>query len=288
MAKRTAEDDETSASTRPALSRPGLINFTGEDGLCVLYTTDVTQNSEALLECLRSQPYMPKVSTFPSWPNLSSNDYVWTVDPQTDLAAHDAFYPFSRAHRNPLPPHPMPAQVLALRDVAFALVCKCVPDLTDQDKPNAALLNRYRDGNAKLSAHSDADPWLAGCDDGTPTLVLSISFGATRTLVFRHKKIKGRKHSFAMQNNSLLVMVGAETQANWTHEVPRESGGTAIGERYNITFRTVSVERVPLQMRWLQRQAMDQYREGYKLALQRTESNTDADELMRRLQKHVN
>lgn len=94
----------------------------------------------------------------------------------------------------------------------------------------SALLNLYRDGKDSIGAHKDNEPEL-----GPLPPVAALSFGATRTMIFRRA---GRfPVRLPLVSGSLLLM-GGTTQRDWTHEIPKES---ADGPRISVTFRAVRV-----------------------------------------------
>jgi len=97
---------------------------------------------------------------------------------------------------------------------------------------NSVLLNLYRDQNDRMGFHSDDEPSL-----GLEPTIASLSYGATRTLIFKHKKLKeiGRKR-IPLTSGSLLLMRGP-TQKNWVHGIDRES--IPCGPRINLTFRNI-------------------------------------------------
>jgi alkylated DNA repair dioxygenase AlkB len=95
---------------------------------------------------------------------------------------------------------------------------------------NSVLLNRYRDGNDSMGYHADAEPEL-----GTNPIVPSLSFGAVRRFVLRHKKTKDRME-FDLGHGSLLVMAGT-LQHYWVHALPKTA--RPVGERINLTFRNL-------------------------------------------------
>jgi alkylated DNA repair dioxygenase AlkB len=94
---------------------------------------------------------------------------------------------------------------------------------------NSALANLYRDGRDSVSWHSDDEAEL-----GKNPVIASISLGAARTFLMRHKTTGERKR-FTLTHGSLLVMAG-NCQEEWEHSVPKCS---AKGERINLTFRTL-------------------------------------------------
>jgi alkylated DNA repair dioxygenase AlkB len=95
---------------------------------------------------------------------------------------------------------------------------------------NSCLLNLYHDGSEGMAWHSDGEKDLK--KNGA---IASLSFGAERKFVLKHKNTK-EKISVILQQSSLLVMKH-ETQTNWLHCVPTTK--KLNGPRVNLTFRTI-------------------------------------------------
>ena len=95
---------------------------------------------------------------------------------------------------------------------------------------NSCLLNLYHDGEEGMSWHSDDEPELL--KKGT---IASVSFGAERKFVFKHK-MSGIKKELLLENGSLLLMLGG-TQENWLHQLPKTK--KCKDNRINLTFRTI-------------------------------------------------
>jgi alkylated DNA repair dioxygenase AlkB len=93
---------------------------------------------------------------------------------------------------------------------------------------SGVLLNRYRDGNDSMGRHADAETEL-----GKNPLVASLSLGAVRTFVLRHRTSR-EKQMLDLAHGSLLLM-GGTLQHHWVHELPKTS--EPVGERINLTFR---------------------------------------------------
>ena len=97
---------------------------------------------------------------------------------------------------------------------------------------NSALLNLYRNGQDSMGYHSDDEKEL-----GKNPVIASVSLGATRKFLLRHKHdVNFAKHDLQLSQGSLLVMKGA-TQHFYKHSVPKTK--MPVGERINITFRHV-------------------------------------------------
>lgn len=120
-----------------------------------------------------------------------------------------------------LAPAPMTALLNGLRST--------VEDLTGH-RYNSVLLNYYRDGQDSMGMHSDDEPQLGPCP-----AIASLSFGATRTFILRHKYNK-RTFKLELADGSLLLMAGV-MQKHWMHGINKTSKFT--GSRVNLTFRFV-------------------------------------------------
>lgn len=95
---------------------------------------------------------------------------------------------------------------------------------------NSCLLNLYHNGEEGMGWHSDGEPDLK--KNGA---IASLSFGADRRFVFKHKTT-GEKVETYLEHGSLLVMKGT-TQSFWLHCLPP---ARRIREpRVNLTFRTI-------------------------------------------------
>ncbi len=93
---------------------------------------------------------------------------------------------------------------------------------------NSCLLNLYHNGNEGVGWHSDDEKSL-----NREAEIASLSFGAERNFVFKHKKT-GDKVSILLQHAALLVMKG-QTQTNWLHTIPKSK--KIKSPRVNLTFR---------------------------------------------------
>lgn len=96
---------------------------------------------------------------------------------------------------------------------------------------NSVLANLYRDGRDAMGWHADDEPEL-----GAAPVIASVSLGATRRFVLKHRRDDARL-VLDLPSGSLLVMQGA-TQANYRHALPRTA--RAVGPRLNLTLRVVA------------------------------------------------
>lgn len=110
------------------------------------------------------------------------------------------------------------------------LELKEIAELKSGETFNSCLLNLYHSGEEGMGWHSDAEKDLK-----KNAAIASISFGAERKFVFKHKKSK-ETISLNLENGSLLVMKGT-TQTHWLHRLPPMT--KVNNPRINLTFRTI-------------------------------------------------
>lgn len=132
----------------------------------------------------------------------------------------DASYRYSGTR---FAPHPWPAALLPLRarlaaetGVAF----------------NSVLANRYRDGRDAMGWHSDDEREL-----GPAPVIASLSLGAPRRFVLRHRQQPALRQALELTSGGLLLMAG-DTQRLYRHALPRTV--RQVGERINLTFRRIA------------------------------------------------
>ncbi|WP_369976980.1 alpha-ketoglutarate-dependent dioxygenase AlkB family protein [Xanthomonas bundabergensis] len=137
----------------------------------------------------------------------------WIGDPQASYR-----YSGSRFAPHPWPPalRPLRARLAAETGVAF----------------NSVLANRYRDGRDAMGWHSDDEKEL-----GPRPLIASLSLGATRRFVLRHRAEPALRQALELSPGGLLLM-GGETQRLYRHALPRTA--KPVGERINLTFRKIA------------------------------------------------
>lgn len=141
--------------------------------------------------------------------------------PQPRLTAWhgEARYSYSGLNLEPLPFTPLLLEVKAAVESASG------------HSFNSVLLNYYRDGRDSMGMHSDDEPEL-----GPNPVIASVSFGAARTFILRHKRTK-QKLKLALTHGSMLLMRGT-TQHFWLHGINKSARET--GPRVNLTFRYIS------------------------------------------------
>ena len=121
--------------------------------------------------------------------------------------------------------HPLPWTDL-LREIK-----RRIEDCTEAQF-NAVFLNYYRDHNDSMGFHSDDEREL-----GKNPVIASLTFGATRTFLLKHKFEKELPTvKVPLAAGTVLLMKGA-TQHNWKHGINKQTA--PCGPRVNLTFRTL-------------------------------------------------
>ncbi|TFW27269.1 alpha-ketoglutarate-dependent dioxygenase AlkB family protein [Duganella callida] len=95
---------------------------------------------------------------------------------------------------------------------------------------NSVLLNYYRNERDSMGFHADDEREL-----GRNPAVASVSFGAPRTFILKHRRLP-KTVKLALGDGCLLLMAGA-LQSHWTHGINKER--TPRGPRINLTFRQI-------------------------------------------------
>lgn len=95
---------------------------------------------------------------------------------------------------------------------------------------NACLFNLYRDGRDAMGWHRDNEPEI------DPTCIASVSFGAARDFLIRHRTT-GEKWSVHVQHGDLLVM--ERMQHDFEHALPKRLRVNT--PRINLTLRRIRI-----------------------------------------------
>ncbi|WP_020655228.1 alpha-ketoglutarate-dependent dioxygenase AlkB family protein [Massilia niastensis] len=140
------------------------------------------------------------------------------LQPRLSAWYGDAAYRYSGLTLAPAPFTPL---LQALR--------AAVEDVTGHDY-NSVLLNYYRNGCDSMGMHSDDEPEL-----GPAPVIASLSFGAERVFILRHKRSK-QTIRLPLSGGNLLVMSGF-MQQNWLHGINKTT--KSLEPRVNLTFRKI-------------------------------------------------
>ncbi|KAK4951064.1 hypothetical protein LTR28_006967 [Elasticomyces elasticus] len=132
-------------------------------------------------------------------------------------------------------PRPLPGCLDALRQLTES----CTGETF-----NFCLVNYYASGNDSISYHSDDEHFL-----GPEPAIASISLGATRDFLMKHKPIPPSTIAPVADPKPLklplasgdMVLMRGRTQANWLHSIPKRKGAQSDKGRINITFRKTMV-----------------------------------------------
>lgn len=95
---------------------------------------------------------------------------------------------------------------------------------------NSCLLNYYPSGEDGMGYHADDEREL-----GEQPVIASLSLGATRKFVFKHKKTQDKVELY-LESGQLIVMHG-DTQSFWKHSITKTKNVTT--GRISLTFRQI-------------------------------------------------
>lgn len=103
---------------------------------------------------------------------------------------------------------------------------------------NSVLLNLYRDQRDSVGLHGDDEREL-----GPAPTIATLSLGATRTLLLKHRqRPEAKPIRIALPSGSLVVMRG-RTQRFWRHAIPKTT--RPAGPRVSLTFRRILGDVTP-------------------------------------------
>ena len=97
---------------------------------------------------------------------------------------------------------------------------------------NSCLLNYYPSGDEGMGYHADDEKEL-----GNQPIIASLSLGATRKFVFKHKKTQDKVELY-LESGQLIVMHG-DTQEYWKHTITKTK--TVDEGRISLTFRQMAL-----------------------------------------------
>ncbi|MBZ2206169.1 alpha-ketoglutarate-dependent dioxygenase AlkB family protein [Massilia soli] len=130
----------------------------------------------------------------------------------------EAGYSYSGLDLEPLPFTPL---LLTLKQAVELATGHCF---------NSVLLNYYRSERDSMGMHSDDEAEL-----GPEPAIASLSFGASRRFILRHKHTK-QTLRLELSAGSVLLMRG-KTQHFWLHGINKST--RPMGPRLNLTFRNI-------------------------------------------------
>lgn len=147
--------------------------------------------------------------------------FVWGKEqkqPRLSAWYGDAAYTYSGRLFRPLPLTPL---LRELQDIVERVTAR---------RFNSVLLNCYRNERDSVGMHSDDEPEL-----GPAPAIASLTFGATRTFILKHKTLP-KTLKLDLTDGSLLLMAGP-LQRHWKHGINKET--KPRGVRVNLTFRWI-------------------------------------------------
>ncbi|XP_051888242.1 DNA oxidative demethylase ALKBH2 isoform X2 [Pristis pectinata] len=194
------------------------------EGLNCDYTKLFTKSEadDILLELERTLEYfsgdLTKVQVFGKWHNIPRKQVTYG-DPGLT-------YRYSGVTLSPKPWTPV-----------LEKIRERVTQVTGH-KFNFVLVNRYKDGSDHMGEHRDDEKEL---EPRSP--IASVSFGACRDFIFRHRDARGKSPSRRLEPVKLLLghgsllMMNFPTNVYWYHSLPARK--KVLAPRVNLTFRKV-------------------------------------------------
>ncbi|MCW3079012.1 alpha-ketoglutarate-dependent dioxygenase AlkB [Segetibacter sp.] len=190
-----------------------IVNILPNDGVANYYSKIFKQQE--------SQHYLDKLLSSISWKNdeaIMFGKHIITKRKAAWYGDSGYAYTYSNTTKQALP---WTKELLEL---------KTIVEKTTDESYNSCLLNLYHNGDEGMAYHSDDEQTLR-----KGSAIASLSFGAERKFLFKHKQTK-QTISVLLENGSLLLMKGA-TQTNWLHRLPPAK--KISRPRINLTFRTI-------------------------------------------------
>ncbi|MGE6475023.1 alpha-ketoglutarate-dependent dioxygenase AlkB family protein [Psychrobacter sp. NPDC078631] len=193
------------APTDNLLPYDGKVNDLGViiDGATALYNT-----------LLNELPWQSDIVTLFGKTHITTRKIVWMGDT-------DADYQYSGHVRQTVPWSDMLFHVKQKIEQALAEIGVIA-------NFNTCLLNYYPSGADGMGYHADDEKEL-----GQQPVIASLSLGATRKFVFKHKKTQDKVELY-LESGQLVVMHG-DTQTFWKHTITKTK--TVDAGRISLTFR---------------------------------------------------
>ena len=175
----------------------------------------IIDDATALYHTLLNElPWQSDIVTLFGKTHITTRKIVWMGD-------KNANYQYSGHVRQTVP----------WSDVAFHVKQKIEQALAEVGVTanfNTCLLNYYPSGADGMGYHADDEKEL-----GQQPVIASLSLGATRKFVFKHKKTQDKVELY-LESGQLVVMHG-DTQTFWKHTITKTK--TVDAGRISLTFR---------------------------------------------------
>ena len=188
-----------------------LLPYNGKVNDLGIIIDDATALYNTLLNEL---PWQPDIVTLFGKTHITTRQIVWMGDT-------DADYQYSGHVRQTVP----------WSDIVFHVKQKIEQALAEVGVTtnfNTCLLNYYPSGADGMGYHADDEKEL-----GHQPVIASLSLGATRKFVFKHKKTQDKVELY-LESGQLVVMHG-DTQTFWKHTITKTK--TVDAGRISLTFR---------------------------------------------------
>ena len=163
-------------------------------------------------------PWQADIVTLFGKTHVTTRQIVWMGDSDID-------YQYSGHTR----------QTIAWTDTVFHVkrhVEKKLAALGINTNFNSCLLNYYPSGDDGMGYHADDEKEL-----GDQPIIASLSLGATRKFVFKHKKTQDKVKLY-LESGQLIIMHG-DTQKYWKHSITKTK--TVSEGRISLTFRQMAL-----------------------------------------------
>ncbi len=175
----------------------------------------VIEDTTTLYDTLLNElPWHSDIVTLFGQTHVTTRQIVW-------MGADNANYHYSGQTRQPIPWSDAVFHVKQSIERALANI-GIIVDF------NTCLLNYYPSGADGMGYHADDEKEL-----GHQPIIASLSLGATRKFVFKHKKTQD-KVALYLESGQLVVMHG-DTQTFWKHTITKTK--TVAAGRISLTFR---------------------------------------------------
>ena len=175
----------------------------------------IIDDATALYNTLLNElPWQSDIVTLFGKTHITTRKIVWMGDT-------DADYQYSGNVRQTVP----------WSDIVFHVKQKIEQALAEigvTTNFNTCLLNYYPSGADGMGYHADDEKEL-----GHQPVIASLSLGATRKFVFKHKKTQDKVELY-LESGQLVVMHG-DTQTFWKHTITKTK--TVDAGRISLTFR---------------------------------------------------
>jgi alkylated DNA repair dioxygenase AlkB len=182
----------------------------------------VINEANALYENLLNElPWQSDIVTLFGKTHVTTRQIVWMGD-------HDVSYHYSGQTRRAIP---WSKQMLHVK----RHIEQQLSSIGINVDFNSCLLNHYPSGTDGMGYHADDEKEL-----GAQPIIASLSLGARRKFVFKHKTIRQEnkpvKVELYLESGQLIVMHG-DTQNFWKHTITKTK--TVASGRISLTFRQI-------------------------------------------------